>query len=63
MAEKTVTWKQVQERGCLGAFRGQGIFLREMSKHLGMENIIIRPKRHFSRPQKESEIRQILEPL
>ena len=58
-----MTWKQVQDRGCLGTFRGQGIFLREISKHLGIEDIVIRPKRHLSRPRKESEIRQLLEPL
>ena len=62
MAGKT-TWKQVQDRGCLGAFRGKGIFLNEMSKYLGLEDIRKQPKRHISRPRKESEIRQLLEPL
>lgn len=53
----------MQDRGCLGAFRGRGIFLNEMSKHLGIEDIAIRPKRCSSKPRKESEIRQFLEPL
>jgi len=34
MSDKTVTWKQVTDRGILGAHRGKGIFVDLLSKKL-----------------------------
>ena len=55
-----VTWKNVMARGNLGSNRGKGIFVKDISKKLKLEDLIyIKGKTKT----KNNEIRTLLEPL
>jgi len=67
--ETRAIWKQVLDKGCLGAYRGQGIFVEyifsTISKRKQKEFEMARKAKQnkIQTKRKESEIRQFLEPL
>ena len=69
MKTETTTWKQVLDRGCLGAYRGQGIFVEHILSTLSkrkqreLEKAWKAKQNKIQTKRKESEIRQFLEPL
>ena len=67
------TWKQALDRGCLGAYKGQGIFVEHILSHISKRKQRELEKawkakqnnvqNEIQTKRKESEIRQFLEPL